>query len=114
MGTSQGDEAPEMTIVDRFMDWLRRLPDWLIVLALGILAGKWYVEREKDKVRREEQAKAAAREKEAELETVQAIRAVESGSRTSADQAIAARDAVPPVSDANGVHPSVAARIFSD
>jgi hypothetical protein len=38
-----------MTIVDRFMDWLRRLPDWLIVLALGILAGKWYVEREKDK-----------------------------------------------------------------
>jgi hypothetical protein len=101
-------------MMDKFLLWLKKVPDWLIVLALGILAGKWYVEREKDKVRREEQAKAAAREKEAELETVQAIRNVEQGSRTSADQAIAARDAVPPVSDADGVHPSVAARIFSD
>jgi hypothetical protein len=101
-------------MMDKFLLWLKKVPDWLIVLALGVLAGKWYVEREKDKVRREEQAKAAAREKEAELETVQAIRNVEQGSRTSADQAIAARDAVPPVSDADGVHPSVAARIFSD
>jgi hypothetical protein len=101
-------------MMDKFLLWLKKVPDWLIVLALGVLAGKWYVEREKDKVRREEQAKAAAREKEAELETVQAIRAVESGSRTSADQAIAARSDAPRVSDADGVHPSVAARIFSD
>jgi aryl-alcohol dehydrogenase-like predicted oxidoreductase len=112
VGTSQGDEAAEM--IDKFFEWFRKVPDWLIVLALGVLAGKWYVEREKDKVRKEERERAAAREKEAELETVNAIRTVEQGSRTSADQAIAARDAVPPVSDADGVHPSVAARIFSD
>jgi uncharacterized protein HemX len=98
----------------RAMEWLRKLPDWLILLVLGLLAGKWYVEREKHKVRREERERAAAQEKEAELETVQAIRTVEQGSRVSADEAIAARDAVPPVSDAGGVPPSVAARIFSD
>jgi aryl-alcohol dehydrogenase-like predicted oxidoreductase len=101
-------------MIDKFFEWFRKVPDWLIVLALGILAGKWYVEREKDKVRREERERAAAREKEAELETVQAIRNVEQGSRTSADQAIAARDATPRVSDADGVPAPVAARIFSD
>ena len=101
-------------MIDKFFEWFRKVPDWLIVLALGILAGKWYVEREKDKVRREERERAAAREKEAELETVQAIRNVEQGSRASADEAIAARDAVPPVSDADGVPAPVAARIFSD
>jgi hypothetical protein len=112
VGTSKSHKAAEM--IDKFFEWFRKVPDWLIVLALGILAGKWYVEREKDKVRREEQAKAAAREKEAELETVQAIRNVEQGSRASADEALLARDAVPPVSGPDGVPAPVAARIFSD
>ena len=32
-------------MMERVLEWLRKLPDWLIVLALGILAGKWYIER---------------------------------------------------------------------
>jgi len=100
--------------MNRFMDWLRRVPDWLIVLALGLLAGKWYVEREKDKVRKEEQAKAAAREKEAEIATRETIREIEYEGRDQADTALAARSAVVPVTSADGVPDAVAKRIFSD
>ena len=101
-------------MIERVLEWLRKLPDWLIVLALGILAGKWYIEREKDIVRREERERATAREKEAELETVNAIRAVENGSRASADEAITARDNVSRVSGPAGVPDAVSKRIFKD
>ena len=103
-----------MTFLDRFLEWFRRVPDWLIVAALGILAGKWYVEREKDKVRKEEQAKAAAREKEAEIATRETIREIEYEGRDQADAALAAARAASPVTGPDGVPDAVARQIFSD
>lgn len=103
-----------MTFLDRFLEWFRRIPDWLIVAALGILAGKWYVEREKDKVRKEEQAKAAAKEKEAEIATRQTIREIEYEGRDQADAALGARADAPVVTGPDGVPDAVAKRIFSD
>lgn len=103
-----------MTFLDRFLEWVRRIPDWLIVAALGILAGKWYVEREKDKVRKEEQARAAAREKEAEIATRETIREIEYEGRAEADAALGARADAPVVTGPDGVPDAVARRIFSD
>lgn len=100
--------------MSKLMDWLRRLPDWLIVAALGILAGKWYVEREKDKVRREERERAAAREKEAEIATRETLREIEYAGRDQADAALAAARSAAPVAGPDGVPDAVAKRIFSD
>ena len=112
MGRSQSKEASEMML--KIMDWLRKLPDWLIVLVLGILAGKWYVEREKDHARKDEQAKATAREQEARIEATDTLRKIERQSQSDADKALNARDAVAHVSGAGSVPDEVAKRIFND
>jgi hypothetical protein len=98
----------------KIMDWLRKIPDWLIVLVLGILAGKWYVEREKDHARKDEQARAAAREQEARLEATDTLRKIERQGQSDADKALNARDTAANFSGADSVPDEVAARIFKD
>jgi len=98
----------------KIMDWLRKLPDWLIVLVLGILAGKWYVEREKDHARKDEQAKATAREQEARIEATDTLRKIERQGQSDADKALNARDTVANVTGADSVPDEVAKRIFND
>ena len=96
------------------MNWLRKIPDWLIVLVLGILAGKWYVEREKDHARKDEQARATAREQEARLEATDTLRKIERQGQSDADKALNARNTVAHVTGADSVPDEVAARIFKD
>jgi hypothetical protein len=96
------------------VDFARKIPDWLIFVALGVLAGKWYVEREKSRARDEEKAKAETREAQATVRTYAALRDVETQAHDDADKAISARTSAPRVSDAAGVQPDVAARIFHD
>jgi hypothetical protein len=103
-----------MSIWPRLVDFARKIPDWAIFLALGILAGKWYVEREKTRVRNEEKAKAETREAQATVRTYAALKEVDEKAHDDADKAIVARDTAPRVSDAAGVQPDVAARIFHD
>jgi len=103
-----------MTLWPRLVDFARKIPDWLIFLALGILAGKWYVEREKSRVRAEEKAKAEVQEAQATTRTYAALKEVDKKAHDDADKAITARDAAPRVSDAAGVPDAVAARIFHD
>jgi hypothetical protein len=103
-----------MTLWPRIVDFARKIPDWAIFLALGILAGKWYVEREKTRVRNEEKAKAEVREAQATTRTYAVLKEVDRKAHDDADKAIVARDAAPRVSDASGVPDAVAARIFHD
>jgi hypothetical protein len=103
-----------MTLWPRIVDFARKIPDWLIFVALGVLAGKWYVEREKSRARDEEKAKAETREAQATVRTYAALRDVETQAHDDADKAISARTSAPRVSDAAGVQPDVAARIFHD
>jgi hypothetical protein len=103
-----------MSIWPRLVDFARKIPDWAIFLALGILAGKWYVEREKTRVRNEEKAKAEVQEAQATTRTYAALKEVDKKAHDDADKAITARDTAPRVSDAAGVQPDVAARIFHD
>lgn len=103
-----------MTLWPRIVDFARKIPDWLIFVALGVLAGKWYVEREKSRVRAEEKAKSETREAQATVRTYAALKEVETQAHDDADQAITNRNNAPRVSDAAGVQPDVAARIFHD
>lgn len=103
-----------MTLWPRLVDFARKIPDWALFLALGVLAGKWYVEREKSRVRAEEKAKAETREAQATVRTYAALKEVETQAHDDADKAISARANSPRVSDAAGVQPDVAARIFHD
>ena len=103
-----------MTLWPRLVDVARKIPDWALFLALGVLAGKWYVEREKSRVRAEEKTKAETREAQAAVRTYAALKEVETQAHDDADQAISARSNSPRVSDAAGVQPDVAARIFHD
>ena len=98
----------------RIVDFARKIPDWAIFLTLGILAGKWYVEREKTRVRNEEKAKAETREAQATTRTYAALKEVDRKAHDDADKAIVARDAAPRVSNASELQPDVAARIFYD
>ena len=103
-----------MSIWPRLVDFARKIPDWLIFVALGVLAGKWYVEREKSRVRAEEKAKAETREAQATVRTYAALKEVDEKAHDDADKALSARTSAPRVSDASGVQPDVAARIFHD
>ena len=103
-----------MSIWPRIVDFARKIPDWLIFVALGVLAGKWYVEREKSRARAEEKAKAETREAQAAVRTYAALKEVDEKAHDDADKAISARANSPRVSDAAGVQPDVAARIFHD
>lgn len=103
-----------MSIWPRLVDFARKIPDWLIFVALGVLAGKWYVEREKSRVRAEEKAKSETREAQATVRTYAALKEVDERAHDDADKAISARTSAPRVSDASGVQPDVAARIFHD
>lgn len=103
-----------MTLWPRIVDFARKIPDWALFLALGVLAGKWYVEREKSRVRAEEKAKAETREAQATVRTYAVLKEVETQAHDDADQALSARANSPRVSDASGVQPDVAARIFHD
>ena len=103
-----------MTLWPRIVDFARKIPDWLIFVALGVLAGKWYVEREKSRVRDEEKAKAETREAQAAVRTYAALKEVDEKAHDDADKAISARANSPRVSDAAGVPTEVAARIFHD
>ena len=114
MGKRQSDEAAQMTLWPRIVDFARKIPDWLIFVALGVLAGKWYIEREKSRARDEEKAKSETREAQATVRTYAALKEVETQAHDDADKAISARTAAPRVSDASGVQPDVAARIFHD
>lgn len=114
MGLNQSHKAAQMTLLPRLVDFARKIPDWLIFVALGVLAGKWYVEREKSRVRAEEKTKAETREAQATVRTYAALKEVEVQAHDDADKAIAARTVAPCVSDAAGVQPDVAARIFHD
>ena len=114
MGLNQSHKAAQMSIWPRIVDFARKIPDWALFLALGVLAGKWYVEREKSRVRAEEKAKAETREAQATVRTYAALKEVETQAHDDADKAIFARTAAPRVSDAAGVQPDVAARIFHD
>ena len=114
MGKRQGDEAAQMSIWPRLVDFARKIPDWALFLALGVLAGKWYVEREKSRARAEEKAKSETREAQAAVRTYAALKEVEVQAHDDADQAITNRNNSPRVSDASGVQPDVAARIFHD
>ena len=114
MGKRQGDEAAQMSIWPRIVDFARKIPDWALFLALGVLAGKWYVEREKSRVRAEEKAKSETREAQATVRTYAALRDVETQAHDDADKALSARTSAPRVSDASGVPTEVAARIFHD
>ena len=98
----------------RIVEIARKIPDWAIFLALGILAGKWYVEREKTRVRNEEKTKAETREAQATTRTYAALKEVDRKAHDDADKAIVARDTSPRVSDAAGVSDEVATRIFYD
>lgn len=98
----------------RIVEIARKIPDWAIFLALGVLAGKWYVEREKSRVRNEEKAKAEVREAQATTRTYAALKEVDRKAHDDADKAIVARDTAPRVSDASELQPDVAARIFYD
>lgn len=103
-----------MTLWPRIVDFARKIPDWALFLALGVLAGKWYVEREKSRVRAEEKAKAETREAQAAVRTYAALKEVETQAHDDADKAISARTSAPRVSDAAGVPADVASRIFHD
>lgn len=103
-----------MTIWPRLVNFARRIPDWAIFLTLGVLAGKWYVEREKSRARDEEKTAATIREQEATVRTYAALRQVEATAHDDATEALADRSNAPRVSDAAGVPADVAARIFHD
>ena len=103
-----------MTLWPRIVDFARKIPDWALFLALGVLAGKWYIEREKSRARDEEKAKAETREAQATVRTYAALKEVDEKAHDDANKAIVARDTAPRVSDAAGVQPDVAARIFHD
>ena len=103
-----------MSIWPRIVDFARKIPDWALFLALGVLAGKWYIEREKSRVRDEEKAKSETREAQAAVRTYAALKEVDEKAHDDADQAITNRNNAPRVSDASGVQPDVAARIFHD
>lgn len=103
-----------MSIWPRIVDLARKIPDWALFLALGVLAGKWYVEREKSRARAEEKTKAETREAQATVRTYAALKEVDERAHDDADQAITNRNNAPRVSDAAGVPADVASRIFHD
>jgi len=54
----------------KITNWFRALPEWILIAVVGVLAGKWYLESEKGKARRDEKQKADVREAKAHAEVV--------------------------------------------
>ena len=87
--------------------FIKRLPDWVMWLAAGLLLLKFVDMRAEGRGRKDEKQKA-------EIKTIETVNEIQRESVNDADKAIEARDTAVRVSDPASVPDQVAGRIFRD